>query len=93
MWGLVIAFLSVGGLIKFAYGQKEEPTVKPALRRARLIKLARIPVERLTLDQAEDGVVLSRQFEAPELEKRFRKVSEKLKRDRRQAERAEGKRP
>lgn len=79
MWALVIAFLSVGGLVKFAYRQKEEPTVKPALRRARLIRLARIPTERLTLDQAEDGMVLSRQFEAPELEKRFRGEAEKLK--------------
>lgn len=80
MWALLIAFLSVGGLVRFAYGQKDEPTVRLALRRSKLIRLARIPLPRLTLDQAEDGMVLSRQFEAPDLEQRFRTVAEKLKR-------------
>ena len=83
MWALVIAFLGVGGLVTFAYGQKEEPTLKPALRRAKLIRLARIPSARLTLDQAEDGMVLSREFDVPELGKRFRVVAEKLKHVRR----------
>jgi hypothetical protein len=86
MWALVIAFLSVGGLVKFAYGQKEAPTVKLALRKSQLIRLARIPRKRLTLDQAEDGAVLARQFQVPELEKRFRSVAEKLKQARRKAE-------
>jgi hypothetical protein len=79
MWALVIAFLSVGGLVKFAWGQKVEPTLRPALRRAKLIRLAQTPESRLTLVDAEDGVVLSRQFDAPELERRFRAVAEKLK--------------
>ena len=79
MWALVIAILSIGGLVKFAYGQKEEPTLRPTLRRARLIRLARTPDGQLTLTDAEDGVVLSRQFDAPGLEKRFRAVAEKLK--------------
>jgi hypothetical protein len=77
MWALVIAFLSIGGLVKFAYGQKEDPTLRPALRRAKLIRLAKMPVAQLTLDQAEDGVVLSRQFDAPELGKRFRAMADK----------------
>lgn len=89
MWALLIAFLSVGGLVKFAYGQKEEPTFRPALRRAKLVRLARIPVEQLTLEQAEDGVVLSRQFDAPELGKRFKARAEKLKEIRRKQYRAE----
>jgi hypothetical protein len=90
MWALVIAFLGVGGLVKFAYDQKEEPTLRPALRRAKLIHLAKMPVAKLTLDQAEDGMVLSRQFDTPELEKRFRAVAERLKAARRKANRTHG---
>jgi hypothetical protein len=93
MWALLIAFLSIGGLVKFAYAQKEEPTLKPALRRAKLIRLAKIPVERLTLDQAEDGAVLSRQFGVPALETRFKVVAVKLKQLRRASHRAEGSTP
>jgi hypothetical protein len=90
MWALVIAFLGVGGLVKFAYNQKEEPTLRPALRRAKLIRLAKMPVAKLTLDQAEDGMVLSRQFDTPELEKRFRVVAERLKAARRKHDRTHG---
>jgi hypothetical protein len=79
MWALIISFLAIGGLVRFAYGQKEEPTLQPALRKAKLIRLANIPVERLTIDQAEDGIVLSRQFDVPELGRRFRAVAEQLK--------------
>ena len=79
MWALVIAFLSVGGLVKFAWTQKTEPTLRPALRRAKLVRLARTPDTQLTIVDADDGVVLSRQFDAPELERRFRAVAEKLK--------------
>ena len=93
MWALVIAFLSVSGLVSFAYGQKEEPTLRPALRKAKLIRLAKTPIARLTLDEAEDGMVLSRQFDAPELERRFRAVAEKLKDARRKSGRAKGSTP
>lgn len=93
MWALVISFLFAGGLVKFAWEQKEEPTLKPALQRAKLIRLARIPLERLTVDQAEDGMVLSRRFDSPELEKRFRAVAEKLKVVSRKGHRPEGKTP
>jgi hypothetical protein len=79
MWAVIIGILFAGGLVKFAYGQKEEPTLKPALRRTKLIRLARIPSDRLTLDQAEDGMVLAREFDAPALEKRFAAVVVKLK--------------
>jgi hypothetical protein len=79
MWALVIGFLFAGGLVKFACDQKEEPTVKLALRKARLVRLAKISQDRLTLDQAEDGMVLSREFDAPELGKRFLAAATKLK--------------
>jgi hypothetical protein len=44
----------------------------------RLARLARLPGRKLTLDQAEDGVVLSRRLGEPDLEKRFAKVATSL---------------
>jgi hypothetical protein len=83
MWALVIAFGFVGGLVKVAYEQSVEPTLKPAWRRAKLVRLARIPDRRLKIDQAEDGIVLAREFEAPELEAKFRKAAAALKKKKR----------
>jgi len=79
MWTLVVSVLFVGGLVKFAYGQKEEPTVKLSLRRGKLVRLANISVIHLTLNQAEDGMVLAREFHTPELERRFRVAADNLK--------------
>jgi len=83
MWALVIGLMIAGGLVKFAYDQKEEPTVRPALRKARLIRIAKIPEESMTLDQSEDGMVLAREFDAPELGKRFARIASRLKAARR----------
>jgi hypothetical protein len=79
VWALLIALGFVGGLVKVAWGQADEPTIRPAWRRAKLIRLTRIPPRLLKLDQAEDGIVLSREFEAPELAKRFRIAATQLK--------------
>ena len=79
MWAILIGVLFAGGLIKFACEQKEEPTVKIALRRSKLVLLVNIPAKYLTLNQAEDGMVLAREFHTPELEKRFGAAAEKLK--------------
>jgi len=79
MWAVAIAFGLVGGLVSVAYGQKKEPTWKPAWRKAKLIRLARIRKTRITLDQAEDGAVLAREFQSPALEREFKGIAEKLK--------------
>jgi hypothetical protein len=71
MWGLIIALGTVGSLVSLALREASEPTIKPALMRHRLAALARVPMDRLTLDQAEDGVVLSRKLGERDLEKRF----------------------
>ena len=71
MWGLLIALGTVGGLMSLALREASEPTIKPALMRHRLATLAKVPIVRLTLDQAEDGVVLSRKLGESELERRF----------------------
>ena len=79
MWALLVAFGLVGGLVRVAWGQAAEPTLRPAWRRAKLVRLARIPERLLKLDQAEDGLVLSREFEAPDLAEKFGKIAARLK--------------
>lgn len=79
MWALLIGVLAASGLVKYAWGQKEEPTLKPALRKAKLIRLSKKSTGKLTLNEAEDGAVLAREFDSPELEKRFKVVAAKLK--------------
>ena len=79
MWGLITAFALVGGLVAFACREKANPILKPALWKIRLARLASIPTGRLTLDQAEDGVILSRRLGEDDLERRFALVARKLK--------------
>ena len=78
MWGLFITIGAISGLVVLAHRQAAEPTIKPALLRMRLAKLARMPGNSLTLDQAEDGVVLSRKLGEPDLERRFAAVVKSL---------------
>ena len=82
MWGLLTAFAMVGGLVAAAYREKDEPFIKPALQEARLAMLMRIPIGRLTIPQADDGVVLSRKLGKPDLEKHFAMVAMRLKKGR-----------
>ena len=78
MWGLILSIGAVGGFVALAHHQAAEPTIKPALMRHRLARLARMPKRKLTLDQAEDGVVLSRRLGEPDLERRFAAVAKSL---------------
>ena len=79
MWGLITAFALVGGLVISACREKTDPIIKPALQKLKLAALASIPIKRLTLDQAEDGVILSRRLGEDDLERRFALVARKLK--------------
>jgi hypothetical protein len=79
MWGLLFALGIVGGLVKVAFDQTVEPTIKPAWRKRKLAKLANMTPETITLDQAEDGVVLSREFEEKKLGRKFEAIANRLK--------------
>lgn len=79
MWALLLAFCISGGLVKVAWSQTVEPTLKPAWRKERLARLASIKRDKLTLDQAEDGAVLARQFGARKLETEFKEIVTRLK--------------
>ena len=82
MWGLLMAIGAVGGFVMLAQHEVAEPTIKPALLKLRLSRLARMPKGKLTLDQAEDGVVLSRRLKEPDLERRFATVANSLRKRR-----------
>ena len=78
MWGLIFAIGTIGSLVALAHHQAVEPTIATSLMKRRLAKLARMPSRKLTLDQAEDGVVLSRRLEEPDLERRFASAARSL---------------
>jgi hypothetical protein len=78
MWGLLITIGAVSGFVVLAHRQAAEPTIKPAILRLRLSRLANMPSGKLTLDQAEDGVVLSRKLGEPGLERQFAMVASSL---------------
>jgi len=78
MWGVLAAAGIVGALVVFTNVEKsDEPVVKPALEKVKLAWLAR--KRRLTLPEAEDGVVLSRRLGERDLERRFERVVRRLK--------------
>jgi hypothetical protein len=82
MWGIVTAFAAVTGLVVLAFREKADPVIKPALQKARLARLARMSPGKLSLDEAEDGMVLSRHFGERDLEKRFASVANALRKKR-----------
>ena len=75
MWGLITALMAVGGLIAIAQHEATEPTIKPAIWKLRLAKLALLPRRKITLDQAEDGVILSRRLGEKDLERQFEELA------------------
>jgi hypothetical protein len=73
MWGLLAALGIVGGLVKLAASEKSDaPVLRPALQKRRLSKiLKKSKWRRLTLTEAEDGLVLSKRLGETGLEKWF----------------------
>ena len=79
MWAVFMALGLVGGLVKVAFGQATEPTIKPAWRKYKLTRLSNLSPDQITLDQAEDGRVLAREFDDPTLEGKFAVLVARLK--------------
>ena len=78
MWGLLAAVGIVGALVALANVEKsDEPVVKPAVEKLKLAWLARR--RRLTLPEAEDGLVLSRRLGERDLARKFERVVRQLK--------------
>jgi hypothetical protein len=90
MWVLLAALGSVGLLARVAVVEKsDDPVLRPALQAGRLAKiLAASGRRRLTLAEAEDGLVLARRLGRGDLAGKFeKKVSELRKRSKSSAER------
>jgi len=85
MWGLLVAAALTFGLVRAATGLRPETKsarmrLKESARFATYVsKLSR---KTITLDEAEDGVVLARKFGNMDLEKKFRAVAISLKKGR-----------
>jgi hypothetical protein len=71
---LLLALGVVAGIVKLAFDQQEDPTIRRALEKRRLLSIARTRDEAVTLPEAEDALVLSRRHDLPPLTKRFTKL-------------------
>ena len=74
--------VAVGSLVAIAQHEAAEPTIKPAIWKLRLARLASLPRKKITLDQAEDGVILSRRLGEKDLEGRFEELAKVLRKRR-----------
>jgi hypothetical protein len=80
MFGLFLAISGVCGLVGYAIRRSTGPSQKPLDER---IKLERLKLRQvLTLDEAEDGLVLARRYGDKSSEVRFRIEVLKLKKRR-----------
>lgn len=78
--GALLTLALVCGLVRFA---ATRPSRQLNLRELRLRRLSGLLTNNtITLDQAADGVVLSRQFGKPELAQKFREAEASLKKKR-----------
>lgn len=81
--GAVIAALAiVTGLVVAAIKSTTRPVKNIEWAKIRLAHLARKPVKKLTLDEAEDGVVLSRRLGQRDMGKEFAKHAARLRKKR-----------
>ena len=71
MWGVLLAMGAVAGIVKIAVNRARAPMKGEAWMKWRLGMLAKKPVTRLKLDEAEDGLVLARRLGQKVLERRF----------------------
>ena len=71
MGAVLLAFGLVGGIVGLAAAQAENPTIRRFLQKRRLTSLARKPDSKLTLLEAEDGVLLSRRYMQEDPSNRF----------------------
>lgn len=82
---LLPVVLAVGGVVALtALGMKRslDPSVKAGAERAKLAKLKARPASGLSIDEAEDGLVLSRRYGDAAGEIYFAKLKEALRRRR-----------
>jgi len=74
MGALLLAFGLVSGIVGLAWNQADDPTIKRLVAQKRLHFIAGKPDSKITLDQAEDGLVLARHHGNKALVMRFGKL-------------------
>jgi len=74
MGALLLALGFVGGIVGLAVNQADNPTIKRFMRKRLLLGIARKPDEEISREDAENGVVLARQFDCRILLTRFEKL-------------------
>ena len=82
MWGPIITLAAVGSLIAIAQHEAAEPTIKPGSGSSGSPSWPSCREKKITLDQAEDGVILSRRLGEKELETRFEALAKILRKKR-----------
>lgn len=83
MGALLLALGLVGGIVGLAVNQADNPTIKRFMRKRLLLSIARKPDSAISLEEAENALVLSRQFDSRFLLARFTKLVASLKTQRR----------
>lgn len=71
MLAALLALGTVGGLVLLAWRGVSTEHLSVAFQKKKLVTLAQKPTAKLTLDEAEDGLVLARRFKQKELAKKF----------------------
>ena len=82
MGALLLALGVVAGIVKLAFSQQEDPSIRRALEKRRLLVIAKKRDAVLTLPEAEDGLILSKRHGQDLLVKRFSKLVVSLKKRR-----------
>lgn len=79
MGALLLALGVVAGIVKLAFSQQEDPSIRRALEKRRLVSIARKRDAVLTLPEAEDGLILAKRHDQHLLTRRFAKLVSSLK--------------
>lgn len=82
MGAFLLAFGLVSGIVSLAWRQTDDPSVRRYIQRTRLRFIAGKPDAKITLDQAEDGLVLARHHGDKALVMRFGKLVASLRKRR-----------
>jgi hypothetical protein len=78
MLGSLLVVGLLAGALKLGFRETGLAPRKERQQKKQLVRLASYSDTALTLDEAEDGMVLARRFKCPSLEKRFAARARKL---------------
>ena len=74
MVAILIAFGLVGGIVKLAVDQANDPTIRRFLQKRRLVAILKKREPSVTLSEAEDGLAITRYLGDEVLHRKFEKI-------------------